>query len=838
MKSVAVLLLLICAAPLAAAEPVRYEQDIHPLLAAHCVKCHGPDKQQAELRVDSVAGLTTGGNTGPAIIPGKSVESLLIEAVAGGDDASPMPPEGPRLKPTEIALLKQWIDQGAKGPTVEAPAAAKPVVSKHWAYQPIANPAPPTTKQATWARNPIDQFVLAKVEAAGLAPSPEADRSTLLRRLSLDLTGLPPTPEELDAFLSDTSAGAYEAAVERLLASPHYGEHWGRYWLDAARYADSNGYTIDSARTMWKYRDWVIDAINRDLPFDQFTVEQLAGDMLPDATIDQRVATGFHRNTLRNEEGGTDQEQFRVEAVVDRVSTTGSVFLGLTLGCARCHDHKYDAISQREFYQYFAIFNNADEPALPLPTNQQTKEEPAIAAEIAQTEKRLADVDQSGIGRQKDWEARLLAEVDLLAGDNKSPEVLAVLSPMMITLRVAPDKRSAAQVKLLRDEFQKHDSERIPVMQALNDLKERHKQLKAKVTTALVMRERAEPRVTHVHLRGDFLRPGAVVQPNVMAVLPRLEHEGKSASRLDFARWLIGKQNPLTARVTVNRVWQRYFGQGIVGTENDFGVQGDRPTHPELLDWLATRFMQQGWSMKQLHRLIVTSATYRQSSHARADIAQKDPYNKLLARQARLRLEAEMIRDAALVSSGLLSREVGGPGVYPPQPKAMFSFTQTAKYWAESKDEDRYRRAMYTFFWRSSPYPFLTVFDAPDANTTCTRRVRSNTPLQALTLANDPAFVEFAVALAARMLNTSAKDDIARVRAGARFTLSRDPTEAEEKTLVDYLKKQRQSFVAKPDAARQVAAGKALAGFEPVEAASWVGVGRVLLNLDEFVTRE
>lgn len=828
----------LAAAPTDDNAPINFEQQIQPILRAHCIKCHGPDKQQADLRLDSVASMLTGGNTGPALTPGKGAASLLIDAVTTAENASPMPPEGPRLAAADVALLRQWIDQGANGPKVALPAASKPVKNTHWAYQAIANPAPPQATKGATVHNPIDQFILAKLEAAGLKASPEADRATLLRRVTLDLTGLPPTAAEVDAFLADTSPGAYESVVERLLNSPHYGEHWGRYWLDAARYADSNGYTIDSARTMWKYRDWVINAVNRDLPFDQFAIEQLAGDMLPGATIDQKVATGFHRNTLRNEEGGTDQEQFRVEAVVDRVSTTGSVFLGLTLGCARCHDHKYDAISQREFYQLFALFNNADEPSLALPTTQQSKEEPALAAEIAQTEKRLADVDKSGIGRQKDWEERLQAEIDQVVTAGKSPELSAVLGDLRKALLVDPEKRSAAQFKLVREEFQKHDPERLPVMQALNELKERQKQLKAKVTTALVMSERKEPRVTHVHLRGDFLRPGAVVQPNVLAALPPLKPVGKTANRLDFARWLVDRQNPLTARVTVNRVWQRYFGQGIVGTENDFGTQGDRPTHPELLDWLASQFIERGWSMKQLHKLIVSSATYRQASVARADVQQKDPYNKLLARQARLRLEAECIRDAALLASGVLSREVGGPGVYPPQPKAMFSFTQTSKYWSESQDEDRYRRAMYTFFWRSSPYPFLTVFDAPDANTTCTRRVRSNTPLQALTLANDPAFVEFAAALGARLMNTQAVNDAARVREAVRFTLSREPTDAELKTLTDYLQAQRKALKEKLNAAKQIANSKALSGFEPVEAAAWTSLGRVLLNLDEFVTRE
>lgn len=809
-----------------AAEPVDYARQVRPILARHCYSCHGPDQQKSDLRLDTVASMLRGGNSGPAIVAHQSGASLLVDAVTKAENTSSMPPEGEgtRLSAEEVAVVRAWIDQGARAPAADAPATAAARKNEHWAYQPLARPTIPSVRHAAWVRNPIDAFVLARLETAGLAPSPEADRHTLIRRLSLDLLGLPPSPAEVSAFVNDTAPEAYERLVDRLLASPHYGERWGRHWLDLARYADSNGYTIDGGRSIWKYRDWVIAALNRDLPFDEFAIEQMAGDMLPKAATDQIVATGFHRNTLKNEEGGTDQEQFRVEAVVDRVSTTGSVFLGLTVGCARCHDHKYDAVSQREFYQLFALLNNADEPSLELPTTQQAKEEPAIVAEIEQVKMRIASVEANLGARQAEWEARLRKQFEELDKSGTAPDVVALGDEIRKIVAIPAKVRSKAHTDRLRAEYRKYDIEIAPLTKTLDELLARQKQIRAQVTTTLVLRERKEPRETFVHLRGDFLRPGAKVQPGVPAVLPELRAAaGGVPTRLDFARWLVAPENPLTPRVTVNRVWQQYFGQGIVATENDFGTQGDAPTHAELLDWLAREFMARNWSMKALHRLIVGSATYRQASVARGDVQAKDPYNKLLARQARLRLEAEAIRDSALAASGLLSREVGGPGVYPPQPEGIYRFTQQQKYWKESQGADRYRRAMYTYFWRSSPYPFLTTFDAPDANTACTRRVRSNTPLQALTLANDRAFVELAEGLAQRVLREAVTGDRERVSYAVRLCLMREPSPREEQRLLAYLAEQR-----------RVAGDGGDAG----DAAAWSAVARVLLNLDEFVTRE
>ncbi len=824
-------LVLIASGAFADPPPPDFVADVRPLFETHCFACHGADAQESGLRLDRTDTRNLGGNGGAAILPGKSAESPLVIAVRGGNDRVPkMPPEGDPLTAEEIALLARWIDAGAAAPPDAEPLSARRA-SDHWAFQPMAAPVPPQVATGRLARNPIDAFVLERLASEGIEPAPEADRATLIRRVTLDLTGLPPTVAEVETFLGDPRDDAFEHVVDRLLASPHYGERWGRQWLDVARYADSNGYTIDGARSIWKYRDWVIDALNRDLPFDQFAIEQLAGDMLPHATIDQKIATGFHRNTMVNEEGGTDKEQFRVEAVVDRVSTTGVAFLGLTLGCARCHDHKFDPISQREFYQFFALFNAADEPTLSVPTKQQSKELPALAAEIKQSLERLAIVDANIGTRQAEWETRLAALSPSERAEQKLPaEVFAALA-------VPAPERGPEQLELLLATYQKLDPERVPLAESIETLKKQHEQVKKRITTTLVMRERETPRETFVHVRGDFLQPGAAVAPGVPAVLPPLTARADRPDRLDFARWLVDDEHPLTARVTVNRIWQAYFGQGLVATENDFGLQGEAPSHPELLDWLARRFIAGGWSQKALHRLIVTSRTYRQSSHARPDLAAADPYNRLLARQQRLRLEAEAIRDSALAAGGLLSHELGGPGVYPPQPEGIYRFTQQAKFWGTNKNGDRYRRGIYTYLWRSSPYPFLKTFDVPDAVVACTRRPRSNTPLQALTLANDVAFVEIAQGFAASLVAEPALGDRARAERAFRRAVARKPSERELIRLLEYLESQRAYFASAPKNAALVAPQATDEANAP-EAAAWTMVARVLLNLDEFITRE
>jgi hypothetical protein len=811
---------------LVAAEPIDYARDIQPILTKHCTSCHGAKKQRSSLRLDSVSAAHRGGNSGPALVPGKSGESRLVIAVTGGndDDIAAMPPKGPRLSAREIALLRAWIDGGAAIPASETASGAASRASKHWAFQPIRRPAEPNVKNPDWCRNAIDRFILARLEKDGIAPSPETDRVTLLRRVSLDLTGLPPSPKDIEDFLSDKSADAYERVVERLLACPHYGERWGRHWLDLARYADSNGYSIDSPRSIWKYRDWVIESINKDKPFDQFVTEQLAGDLLSQADTTQRVATGFHRNTQINEEGGIDLEQFRVESIVDRTNTTGTVFLGLTIGCCQCHDHKFDPVSQREYYQLFAFFNSCDEPTLELPTPEQIRKRQEVRTRIAELEKGLNTLDTATPERVMAWEGSL------------SPETRAMLpGKLQAILAIAVNGRSFRQQQTVIAAYRNFEQVRHAVGglgQPLNylaaahvhtimtrkklgqQMADLHKEMPL-IPTTLVLQERKTPRDTHIHLSGDFLRKGADVSPDVPSVLPPLAKKDRS-TRLDLARWLVDRRNPLTARVTVNRFWQQYFGLGIVETENDFGTQGTPPSHPELLDWLASEFMDRGWSLKAMHRLIVTSATYRQSSRHRPELEKIDARNRLLARQNRLRLDAEVVRDVALAASGLLTRTIGGPSVYPPQPSGVYAFTQVPRTWEANSGADRYRRGLYTFFWRSAPHPDLTVFDSPDALSACTRRNRSNTPLQALTLLNDQGFYEFAQALASRILRESSSEDDERIAYAFRLCLGRSPSDREQQALERLLQRQHEA--------------------KPLD--TWTSVARVLLNLDEFITRE
>jgi hypothetical protein len=761
---------------------IDFDADIKPILAAKCVKCHGPVKQKGGLRLDTAAHAKEGGNTGPVIVAGKSAESHLIHALVGRDPYQQMPPgENKRLSDAEIGKFRAWIDQGAKwGGAITV--LDKDGRSDHWAFQPIKRPQLPVSREPKANAHPIDAFIRARLEKEGLPPSPEADKATLLRRVSLDLTGLPPTPEEVDSFLKDEAPDAYEKVLDRLLASPHYGERWARHWLDAARYADSDGYEKDTGRPFaWRYRDWVINALNADVPFDRFTIEQLAGDLLPNATTEQKIATGFHRNTLTNKEGGVDQEEFRVAAVVDRVSTTGKVWLGLTVGCAQCHDHKYDPLSQREFYQLLAFFNSDREVdvAAPLPGEDERlkKERAAFDAEKAKLQAAIDDA-----------KAKKTPDADL----KKREAALAA------HLKKAPAGAKAPALAL------------------------------------------GPARPTHVMIRGDFLRKGVEVKAATPGVLPSTTVDGLTPTRLDLARWIVSKENPLTPRVTANWVWAKFFGRGLVGTLEDFGTQGEKPSHPELLDWLASEFRDRGWSLKKLHKLVVTSATYKQSSAARADVQKRDPLNVLLARQQRLRLEAELLRDNALAASGLLNRTVGGPSIRPPQPPGIseLTYANSAK-WVETTGPERYKRGLYIWFQRTSPYPMLTGFDAPDSNVCAVRRERSNTPLQALTLLNDAVFVESAQALAKRVL-AEKKDatDAERVTRAFRLCLGRAPVRAEADRLAKLLGAFRKLAADDPDGAAKLLGPHKPAGVPAPEAAAWVALARTLLNLDEFVTRE
>ena len=993
------------------AADVDFAKQIKPVLKKHCESCHGEDSQESGLRVDAGSLLLRGGDRGPSVVPGKSDESLLFKVLIGKGGAKAMPLDQPRLADAEIALIKEWIDGGAKISADDKPSTEPRRKTTHWAFQPVKRRPLPTVKATDWPVNAIDYFVLQKLEDAGFKPSSEAERSVLIRRLSLDLLGVLPTTSQVEEFIADDQPGAYERLVDRILSSPRYGERWGRHWMDLARYADSNGFTIDGPRSIWPFRDWSIRALNDDMPYDQFVTEQLAGDLMPNGTREQLVATGFHRNTLINQEGGTDQEQFRNEAVVDRVNTTGAVLMGLTIGCAQCHAHKYDPITQREFYQLFAFFNNCDEPIIPLPTAQQAAEQERIKNELARVEKELKEHDSNRKTGQRQWEQSLATREKtnwvglkptkmvsqagativtddgerLLLGSNgnvpvndvytivapisgkvtairlealtnpilpnqgpgwtpegnfvmtefevsvsnargksrqlpidatatdwsqdgylvehtldgnkksgwsigglkkaslnanreaiyvfkepieadelnvvlrfdhssekallgafrlsvtsESPEQALVPLGLQTLLSNSSGKRSDGDAELIAFAYSRTDDSRNPLVEQQTKLKREEADLKAAIPTTMVLQERSKnSRQSYIHVRGDFLNKGADVVPGVPASLPALSlAEGKAATRVDLCNWFFSPEHPLTSRVTVNRYWQAFFGIGIVETENDFGTQGNSPTHPELLDWLASELIREQWSAKALHRLIVTSATYRQSSGVTAEHLQRDPYNRLLGRQRRVRLEAEAIRDAALAASGLLSQKMLGPGVYPPQPKGIYVVTQVAKAWPESQGDDRYRRGLYTYFWRSSPYPLLPTFDAPDANGTCTRRNRSNTPLQALTLANDGSFMELARAFSDRIVSEASASDETRIGLAYRAAFARDPSPQEREKLLSFVDQQRRRYLAEPEVAKQAASPTRPAGTDAVTSATWTSVGRVLLNLDEFITRE
>lgn len=724
--------------PPPATEQVDYVRHVEPLLRARCYSCHGPEAAESGLRLDVGKRALEGGDQGRVIIPGDSAASRLILVVAGMDeDLGWMPPEGEGTPLTEsqVGLLRAWIDQGASWPKTDDATDD----TDWWSLQPISPAEVPKVAQTRWVRNPIDAFVLAKLEQQGMTPAAEARPETLIRRLYLDLVGLLPPPEEVAAFLADPSDAAYDRLVDRLLASPHFGERWGRHWLDLARYADTDGYEKDRTRPYaWRYRDWVIRALNADMPFDQFTIEQVAGDMLPNPTADQLAATGFHRNTLHNTEGGIDPEEDRVKKTVDRTNTMGTIWLGMTIGCAQCHSHKYDPISQREYYGLYGFFNQIDEVDAPAPIG----------------------------GDPQDDEAKVRA-----------------------------------------------------------------------------VKERSELRDTRVLIRGNFLDPGEEVAVGVPAVLPPIPKQTDLPNRLDLARWLVSRDNPLTARVTVNRYWARLFGQGIVRTVDDLGHQGELPTHPELLDWLAGEF-QKDWRIKRLLRLIVTSATYRQSSRSRKEYEEQDPENRWLARQARHRVESEIVRDLALDAAGLLDRRVGGPSIRPPQPPGYseLTYANSAK-WKVSPGTDAYRRGIYIFFQRTSPYPTLVTFDSPDANLCCAQRNLSNTPLQALTLWNDPVFVECARNLAKRVTrevpgqSNPATTRRARLNHLFRACLSRSPDDAEREMALALHRRVRDWADEHPERALELIGG-ALDGASLDELAGWVIVSRTIMNLDEFITRE
>ena len=954
------------------AAAVDFDKDVQPVLARSCFSCHSATLASAGLQLDNR------GSALRVITPGNSADSRLIQRVEAADSSKRMPLGGRPLEPAQIAILRKWIDEGALWPEGGP--------KKHWAYVKPVRPALPPGDSI----NPIDRFVLARLEEEGLKPSPEASKETLIRRVTLDLTGLPPTLPEIDAFLADQRPDAYEHVVDRLLASPHFGERWARPWLDLARYADTNGYEKDERRSIWKYRDWVINALNKDMPYDEFTVEQIAGDMLPNATIDQKIATGFNRNTMFNEEGGVDRDEEFWLDLVDRVGTTSTVWLGTTLGCAQCHNHKFDPFSQKEFYQFMAFFNNGEktavdygdtsqkwvEPKLDLPTAEQQTARKKLQDEIKAVEQKIktADLDRE----QAEWERSirnaasawktltpqtlsaksgtvLTAQKDgsiLASGANPADEALTFEAEPGATitalrLEALPDPSlprggpgrdiygncyisdieiEGAHVKQaisdngsvkLREKGEQlwsvdasRDDERLPRQLVLipeksldgairiiireksefggqgigrfrltytttadpkaivgvsaklrpvllkdqrtpderkdladfyrnragslhadrDQLKDLRKQLdNLGIASTLVLQESASYSrpSTPIRLRGQFLSKGDAVYAAVPAALNPLP-ESELPNRLGLARWIASKDNPLTARVEVNRIWEQYFGRGIVETSEDFGTQGERPTHPELLDWLAVEFMDKGWSMKAIDRLIVTSAAYKQDSRVTPELLEKDPYNRLLARGPRFRMEAEMIRDAALAASGLLSPKVGGPSVFPPQPDGVWDLPYNDDSWKESQGEDKYRRALYTFLRRTAPYPSMLTFDGTSRESCTVRRIRTDTPLQALTALNDPAFFAAAQALAKRV--AVAGNDQARVVYAFRLCTGRKPKPVELDRLLASLERERTYFSQHQSEAAKVASDANLAG--------WTMLSNALLNLDETITKE
>ncbi|MES2737304.1 MAG: PSD1 and planctomycete cytochrome C domain-containing protein [Verrucomicrobiota bacterium] len=1003
---------------LSSAQAVDFVADIQPIFEKRCYGCHGGSKQEAAFRLDHKPSALKGGDFGLAIKPGHSADSLLVHAIEGRNPKMKMPRKGDPLSAEEIGKIKAWIDAGAEWP--DSASVSLETKVDHWAFKaPVKQPLPA-------AIHPVDAFIQQRLTSEGLKSSQEAAPETLIRRVSLDLTGLPPTPEEVTAFVQDfkSSPQAYERMIEKLLASPHYGERWGRHWLDAARYADSNGYEKDPMRHIWFYRDWVINAFNRDLPYDQFIIEQLAGDQLPKATQDQIVATGFLRNSMINEEGGVDPEQFRMEAMFDRMDTIGKSILGLTIGCTQCHNHKYDPISQAEYYQMFAFLNNDNEPWRVVYTSSEQMQRAQVLQGIQDLENKLKhehadwpqrleqwaaqvkgslpawttlkfEDDPSGgekAIRQKDgsilaqgyaptkshvkfvvnlkdsernagtaprtitaFRLELLNDPNLPAygpgrsikgmaalteftgeikiGDKLTPlkfikatadygepentplvqyardkeadkdhrvtgpvtyaidgdaktawgidagpgrrnvprkAVFVLEKPLVVTpdmeltvglsmkhggwnsddlqtlnlgrYRISSTDLSDAAADPLpaavrtwvekREDASMKDAgipapvfayfrTTVPEWKSINEEIETLWKQHPEGTTTLVLDGRDEPRMTNLLKRGDFLKPGEQVAAGVPAMLNNPLTKDADGSRLTFARWMVSRQSPTTARAWVNRVWQAYFGAGLVDTPEDFGLQGSLPSHPELLDWLAAEFMDKGWSNKELHRLILTSATYRQESKVTPALLEKDPYNRLLARGPRFRVEGEVVRDIQLAVSGLLNPQLGGRSVMPPAPEYLFE--KPVSYapfpWKVEVDNQKYRRSVYVFRRRSTPFPFLGTFDVPNGETACVKRARSNTPLQALMTLNETLSMEAAQHLARRMEKAGAGDDAKAIAHGFSLCTSREPTAKEAALLTDLLQRQRQVKAAE-------------------EASPMVVVARVLLNLDETITKE
>ncbi len=1048
-------LAIICPVLFAEEAKVDFTKDIRPILSENCYKCHGPDNQESGLRLDKKETALKGGDRGKVILPGKASESILFRAInGGGEDVPRMPRNGEPLSNEQVAVIRSWIEQGANWPDSET-TAPEADAKNHWAFKAPTRPAIPDVKLKERVKTPIDAFVLAKLEKVGLEPSPEAEKTTLVRRLHLDLVGLPPTVEQVEGFLSNKSATVYENEVQRLLNSPHHGERWGRQWLDAARYADSDGFEKDKPRSIWHYRDWVVSAFNRDLPYDRFIIDQLAGDLLENATDEQRVATGFLRNSMLNEEGGVDPEQFRMDALFDRMDAIGKGVLGLTIQCAQCHTHKFDPITHEEYYRMFAFLNNDHESSMVAYTPDEQRIKSDLLRQIREVEEGVRHANPDWAERMAAWEESVRDDqpewktVEVRnAGDNgtryyyyedgsiraasyaptkwtasfRGTNDMPVIGAFRLEQLTDPNlpcngpgrsmkgmsaltefngeavdvenPTSKMEVKFVKatadfanetkdlesefddksgkkriygpiefaidgkddtawgidagaglrnqprkavfvpekpiafpkgailtfklkqnhggwnsDDNQNHNLGRfrlsvtsttnvvadpipagireifkIPSEQrserqvatifsywrtTIPDFKEANEKIAAlwkqwpegAATLTMVARKgkgvNEEKKPTHMLRRGDWLKPGKEVTAGVPAILHSLP-ENADDSRLTFAKWLVDAKSPTTARVAVNRIWQTYFGIGLLETPEDFGVRAPEVSHPELLDWLAVEFMQPTtlapgelrsdlvpWSMKHIHRLIVNSSIYKQSSKVTPELLAKDQYNRYLARGPRFRVEAEAVRDIALASSGLLNKKVGGPSVMPPAPSFLFQppASYGPKVWTEETGTDRYRRALYTFRYRSLPYPVLQTFDAPNGDFSCVQRLRSNTPLQALVSLNEVLFLEAAQALARRAIEHG-KTDAERIEYAFRSCVSREPDTDELSELTRLLERQKSYIGEGWINPSELGTGKAEAPKKlpnkatPTELAAYTVVSRVLLNLDETITKE
>jgi hypothetical protein len=1015
-------------------KPVDFATEIQPILVRNCQTCHQGGAAPADLKLDSAEALMKGSISGRVVVPGKSADSLMVQRI-NGKDGIIMPPVGSPLSKSDIALITAWIDQGAKTPQNIISHQAAP---KHWAYLKPLRPAVPEVRNTNWVRNEIDRFVLARLEKEGIQPSPEASKETLIRRVSLDLIGLPPSPAEVDAFVKDARPDAYEQLVDRLLASPKYGERWATPWLDLARYGDSDGLRDDHQRVSWPYRDWVINALNKNMPFDQFTIEQLAGDMLPNATQEQKIATGFVRSSTLQTEGGTDPEENNWNAQIDRTTTVGTAWLGSSVGCAQCHNHKYDPFTQKQFYQMVAFFNNVQfvdqprrkgsgtafsnskqytEPKIDLPTPEQAQKRDEINRELSQYQKKLtenspdfqkrqADWAEKAVAFEKEWQplrpTRLvstggstltLADDGSILASGKNPdfdtyivegpsvmqevtgirieaiphaglpgggpgrdyygnfvvreltveagssaqnlskvaikemlpdeampnlldahakmkqtwivdatrnlmayqngtlpekdketggrvryqfllipekpirlgpggilrvsiehhsevggvglgnfrigvtgsanpkEALAVRASLRPILSIPQQDRSSEQTQSLIDYYRTVDDVLAPTRQKIAELRKKLDDLQ--IPSALVMAEdvSVDHPSTFVRMRGAFVSKGDQVDADVPAFLGALP-KNTPANRLAFARWLVSRDNPLSARVRINQIWETMFGRGIVETTEDFGTQGVPPSHPEMLDWLSVQFMDSGWDTKAIQRLIVTSTMYRQSSAVTKDLLERDPNNVLLARAPRFRVEAEMVRDISLSAGGMLSSKMFGPPVKPYEPAGLWTWIENEKSdWIMSAGDDRYRRALYTFNRRSVRYPSLTVFDAPNREVCIARRNHSDTPLQALTTLNDPTFFEAAQAMAHRVLTEGGLNEEARVTYAFRLATARAPQPKEMDTLLSGLEKSKQTYQ------RNLKEAEEVAGKPDAELAAWTMFSNAILNLDETITR-